>query len=133
MLNEQFQSVFTDNYMQNLPSCKKLFPDMTEINYDIDVVIKQLQKINPNKANCPDKVLARFLKETTMECGAMFHHLFLSVIPAWHTTISLDSCSAYKNASNLQQCKMHQLQACVHTAIPCKIMKHCIVSNIWSH
>ena len=54
---------------------------MTEINFDIDGVLKQLQKINPNKANGPDKVPDRFLKETAMECGAMecgamFHHLF---------------------------------------------------------
>ena len=74
--NEQFQSVFTDEDMQNLPSCKKLFPDMTEINFDLDSVIKQLQKINPNRANGPDKAPARFLSENAMECGAMFHHLF---------------------------------------------------------
>ena len=41
VLNEQFQSVFTDEDMQSLPSCKKLFPDMTEINFYIDDVIKQ--------------------------------------------------------------------------------------------
>ena len=41
VLNEQFQSVYTDEDMQNLPSCKKLFPDMTEINFDIDGIIKQ--------------------------------------------------------------------------------------------
>ena len=76
VLNEQFQSVFSDEDMQNLPSCKKLFPDMTEINFDIDDVIKQLQKINLNKANGPDKVPARILKETALECGAMFLHLF---------------------------------------------------------
>ena len=29
VVNEQFQSVFTGEDMQNLPSCKKLFPDMT--------------------------------------------------------------------------------------------------------
>ena len=44
VLNERFQSVLTDEDMQNLPSCKKLFPDMTEINLDIDGIIKQLQK-----------------------------------------------------------------------------------------
>ena len=76
VLNEKFQSVYTDENMQNLPSCKKLFPDMIEVNFDIDGVIKQLQKINPNKANGPDKVPVRILKETAIECGAMFHHLF---------------------------------------------------------
>ena len=42
-LNEQ-QSVFTDEDMQNLPSCKKLFPDMTKINFDIHGVIKLIKK-----------------------------------------------------------------------------------------
>ena len=87
VLNEQFQSVFTDEDMQNLPSCKKLFPDMTEINFDIDGIIKQLQKINPNKANGPDKIPARFLKETAMECGAMFHHLFCQSYRRLHLCI----------------------------------------------
>ena len=59
-----------------LSSCKKQFPDMTDICFYIDDVIKQLQKINLNKANGPEKIPARFLKETAMECGAMFHHLF---------------------------------------------------------
>ena len=53
--------------MQNLPSCKKLFPHMIEINFSIDDVIKQLQKINRHKGDI-DKVLARFLQETAMEC-----------------------------------------------------------------
>ena len=43
---------------------------MTEINLSIDG-IKQLQKINSYKANGQDKVLARFFKETAMECGAV--------------------------------------------------------------
>ena len=63
VLSEQFQSVFTDEEMLDLPSCKKVFPDITEINFDIDGVVKQLQRINHNKANGPDKVPARFLRE----------------------------------------------------------------------
>ena len=43
--NGQFQSVFTDDDMQNLSSCKKLFADMTERNLNIDGVIKQLKKL----------------------------------------------------------------------------------------
>ena len=41
VLSEQFQSVFTDEDVQDLPSCKKLFPDMTEIKFDLDGVTKQ--------------------------------------------------------------------------------------------
>ena len=133
VLNEQFKSVFTDEDMQNLPSCKKLFPDMTEINFDIDGIIKQLQKINPNKANGPDKVPARFLKETAMECGAMFHHLFCQsyqhgTLPS-HWTHAL-VCPIYKKGKKSEPVNYRPVSL---TAIPCKIMEHCIVSNIWSH
>ena len=86
VLNEQFQSVFTDEDMENLPSCKKLFPDMTEINFDIDGIIKQLQKINPNKAN------GQIPKRNRDGMRSYVSSSVLSVIPAWHTTISLDSC-----------------------------------------
>ena len=49
VLNDEFQSIFSDKDMQSLPSCKKLFPDMTEINFDIDGVIKQLHNIKPKQ------------------------------------------------------------------------------------
>ena len=75
MLNEQFQSVFTDENKQNLPSCKELFPDMTEINFDIDGVIKIK---NHSKANGPDKVPARFLKETAMDAELCFIICYVS-------------------------------------------------------
>ena len=68
--------------ISSLSSCKKLFPDMSEINYSIDAATK----INPNKANGPDIVPAKFIIEKAIECGATSHHLF-SAIPAWHTTI----------------------------------------------
>ena len=41
---------------------------MPEINFGIDGIITQLQKINPNIANVPDVVPARFLKENALEC-----------------------------------------------------------------
>ena len=73
---------------------------MIEINFDIDGAIKQLQKINPNKVNGPDKVEARFLRETAMECGAMFHRLLCSVILPWRTAISFDSYPVNERARN---------------------------------
>ena len=57
----------------------------------------------------------------------------LSVIPAWHTTISLDSCYGMPY---LQKGKKHEpvnYRPVSLTTFPCKIMEHCIVSIIWSH
>ena len=47
VLNEQFQSVFTDEDMQNLPSCKNLFPDMTEIIFLLMVLSNNYKKQIP--------------------------------------------------------------------------------------
>ena len=77
-LNEQFQSVFTDEDMQNLTSCKILFPDMSAINFDIDGVIKQLHKFNTSKTNGLDNTPVRILEENSMECKAMFIICFVS-------------------------------------------------------
>ena len=132
-LIEQFQSVFTDEDMQNLPSCNKLFPDMSEINFDNDGVIKQLQEIIHSKANGSGKVPAIFLKEAVMKCGAMFHHLFCqsylhgTALTHWVNALV---CPVYKNDNNSEPVNYRPVSL---TAIPCKIMEHCIVSSIWSH
>ena len=44
---------------------------MSEIKFAINAVTK----INPNKANGPDIVPAKFINETAIECGDMSHHL----------------------------------------------------------
>ena len=75
VLNKRFQSVFTDEDMLSHPCCKNLLPDMTEINFDIDYIIKQIQNIYPNKANGPDNVPTMFL-ENSRRNVELFHHLF---------------------------------------------------------
>ena len=63
----------------------------------------------------------------------MFHHLFFPVISVWHTTISLDSCFGMPCLLKGKKSEPVNYRPVSHTAIPCKIMEHCIVSNIWSH
>ena len=106
---------------------------MAEINFDIDGVIMQLQKINPNNANGPDKVRARFLKETAMECGDMFHHL--SCQSCHHGTLS-SYCTHALVYPIYRKCWIYEpvnYRPVSLATIPCKIMEHCIVSNMWSN
>ena len=56
----------------------------------------------------------------------------LSVIPARHTTISLDSCSGVPCLQGKKSEPVNYRPASLK-AIPCKIMEHCIVSIMWSH
>ena len=68
-----------------------------------------------------------------MECGAMFHHMFCQsyqhgTLPShWtHALVNL----VFKNGKKFEPVKYRPV---LLAAICCKIMEHCIVSNIWSH
>ena len=68
-----------------------------------------------------------------MECGAMFHHLFCQsyqhgTLPS-HWTHAL-VCPIYEKCKKSDPVNYRPVSL---TAIPCKIIEHCIVSNIWSH
>ena len=94
------------------------------------MVLSKNNKKNPNAANGPDKVPARFLKETVMEYGAMYHHLFCQsyqhgTLPS-HWTHAL-VCPIYKKGMKSEPVNNRPVSL---TAIPCKIMEHCIASNI---
>ena len=93
---------FTDEEMQELPSCIEPFPDTAEIHFDIDGIIKELQKINPYKANGRDNVLARFLRKTVMKCGAIFCQSYLHGTLSSHCTHAL-VFPVYEKARNLSQ------------------------------
>ncbi|KAJ8047922.1 hypothetical protein HOLleu_00041 [Holothuria leucospilota] len=49
---------------------------MPDISFSVEGIIKQFKSINPSKASGPDLMPARLLKESAVECGDMFHHLF---------------------------------------------------------
>ena len=68
ILNEQFCSVFTEDSSTNLPSMgDSPFPDMHDFNVNEEGVRKLLQGLNPHKAEGPDHIPTRFLKEFATE------------------------------------------------------------------
>ena len=64
VLNNQFASVFTRENVSTSPTLSGTpFPDMENIEFSSQGVAKLLSNMKPNKANGPDKIAARFLKE----------------------------------------------------------------------
>lgn len=132
-LNDQFCSVFTHEDSTNLPPCTKRIPDMPDISFSVEGIIKQFKSINPNKASGPDLMPARLLKESAVECGDMFHHLFTQsyrcgTLPtSWKRALI---CPVFKKGDKSVPVNYRPVSL---TAIPCKIMEHCVVSRIWEH
>lgn len=68
ILNDQFCGVFTEETTTDLPTMGgSQHPDMHRFSVDQLGVLKLMQGLNPHKAEGPDQILARFLKEFAVE------------------------------------------------------------------
>ena len=77
ILNNQFSSVFSEENPTNLPSMgKSLFPDMHTFTVDKEGVRKLLHGLNPHKAEGPDHIPTRFLKEFATELSPVMTLIF---------------------------------------------------------
>ena len=78
ILNDYFSSVFTKENINNLPEfeLKNLQETCTEIYISVDEVKKKLQQLDPNKAQGPDKIPAKVLKELSEELALPLTVLF---------------------------------------------------------
>ena len=67
ILNDQFQSVFTDtNSTPTVPLEGNTFPHIPPINITTEGVLQLLQELDPHKASGPDGIPSKFLKETSV-------------------------------------------------------------------
>ena len=68
ILNDQFSSFFMDEDFTNLLSTPgRPFPKMTAFTISSNGVLKLLRNLNPHKAQGPDDITSRFLKECAEE------------------------------------------------------------------
>ena len=77
ILNNQFQSVFTEEDMSNMPDKgESPFKEMKEIKISEKGVLKLLLDIKPNKATGPDEIPAAMLKTAAEELTPILTKLF---------------------------------------------------------
>ena len=80
ILNEQYDSVLTleKPVLPQLPDSP--YPDMPNIHIDNNGVIKLLSGLNPSKANGPDLLPTRVLKEAATEIQIYLYMFYLPTI-----------------------------------------------------
>ena len=77
MLSNQFKSVFTQEDPDNIPYFgPSPYPDVPPTVFTIPGILKLLNNINPKKANGPDLIPCRILKEAATEVAQFLQFLF---------------------------------------------------------
>ena len=96
-------------------------------------IAKLVNNINPSKAGGPDKLPARFLKETAIEIVPMYTHIFTQSYKLGQLPTSWKSATICPLFKKGKRSLPENYRPVSLTAIPCKIFEHILVSHIWSH
>ena len=105
---------------------------MPYITFGQSGIAKLFNNINPSKAGGPDKLPARFLKETANEIAPMYAHLFTQSYKVGQLPTSWKSATICPICKKGKRSLPENYRPVSLTAIPCKIFEHILVSQIWS-
>ena len=134
ILNSQYNSVFTTEDLNNIPD---LGPSNTNNIRPLEIsktgIEKQLKQLNPSKANGPDELPSRILKETHAEISPFLAKVFqqsynTGQVPADWKQANISAI--YKKGDRSQAVNYRPVSL---TSICCKIMKHVIYRHIMEH
>ena len=135
LIHEQFDSVFSNPSpkITNTFKKKNRLPNIHEIKIDRKGLLKLLLNIDPNKANGPDNVPAKFLKTCAHEVVDMYVTLFQAsldqgvVPPDWKEG---NIVPLYKKGDRALP---ENYRPVTLTSISCKLLEHVVHSNIMKH
>ena len=75
VLNKQYQSVFTNENNLSIPPVNNQNLNMPDINFTTNPISKLLSKLN-RRANAPDKIPIRFLKDYAYDISKSLKNIF---------------------------------------------------------
>ena len=103
---------------------------MPDINFATSGISKWLSKLNIQKANGPEKLPLRFLKDYADEISKFWKIIFQN----FYNTDDLPRIGrCHTNFQKGQKKPCLKLQTCSLTAITCKLMEHIIHTHIIQH
>ena len=133
-LNEQFKSVFTKEDLDNFPQIDDSgTPDIPNLNISTEGLIKLLKAVNPNKANGPDNISCRILKEAAESISPYLQLIFIKSIEEHNVPkdwLVANVTALFKKGDKSQPVNYRPVSL---TSVPCKIMEHVIFKHIMNH
>ena len=133
LLNDQFESVFTnEDPMVNLPN-QRVYPPMPDFVIHQNGVLKLLSNLDANKAPGPDGVPGKILKQFAGELSPALTHIFnkslvTGQLPSDWLTANITPI--YKKGDRAVASNYRPVSL---TPICCKLLEHIIHSNVMGH
>ena len=109
------------------------YPEMPPISFSINGIKKLLQSLNVNKANGPDKILIRVLKDYATEIAPILQHIFMQSLSTGclpHDWKTANITPIFKKGDQNLPSNYRPISL---TAVPCKLLEHIIHKNIMEH
>jgi hypothetical protein len=134
VLNEQYQSVFTQEDRSNMPNLgPSNIPDIPKLEFSTVGIEHLLKSIDPRKANGPDLIPTRVLKECAEEIAPYLRIIYeqsfvTGEVPQDWTTANVTAI--YKKGDRSTPSNYRPVSL---TCVPCKLMEHIIYSHIMAH
>jgi len=134
ILNDQFCSVFTDEVQDNMPSMPTPpAPDMPAFQVHQNGIEKLLQELNPHKAQGPDNIPTRFLKEFAAELAPCLTLIFKASLKQGKVPSEWKQANVtalFKKGDRTSAANYRPISL---TSVCCKLMEHVIHSQIMRH
>ena len=133
-MNEQFKSVFTKEDLDNLPQIDNSgTPDIPNLNITTEGLIKLLKAVNPNKANGPDNISCRILKEAAESISPYLQLIFIKFIEEHNVPkdwLVANVTALFKKGDKSQPVNYRPVSL---TSVPSKIMEHVMFKHIMNY
>ena len=134
ILNRQYESVFTKENLTSIPVLDSTtYPEMPSISITNNGVYKLLDSINPNKAQGPDELPARVLKEAASEIIPILTEIYNKSL---QTGIVPDDWRNANISPIFKKGEKHiagNYRPVSLTSICCKHMENILVKHILEH
>ena len=135
VLNQQYASVFTKENANSTQSIgNHQFPMISNLEIESQGIAKLLSNLDPKKANGPDQLPTRVLKEAATEIAPIIRLIFVksletgSVPKAWKNA---NVVPVYKGKGSKQEAANYRPISL--TSVCCKILEHIIFKHIMNH
>ena len=133
VLNQQFYSVFTRENT-NIPLVSFLkYPNMANIEFTVQGIVKLLQKLKPAKSAGPDNIPTRILKEYALHIAPVLQVIYTQsyqtgILP--NDWLTANIVPVYKKGDKSNPANYRPISL---TSVCCKTMEHIICHAILDH
>ncbi|MCG7874753.1 MAG: hypothetical protein JAY78_00305 [Candidatus Thiodiazotropha taylori] len=134
VLNEQFSSVFTEETSTDLPTMgESQYPDVHTFTIDQAGVQKLMQGLNPHKAEGPDRIPTRFLKEFATELSPALTLIFQASLQQGEVPGDWKQANVVPIFKKGDRSSAANYRPISLTSVCSKILEHIIHSQIMRH